>query len=85
MQELLVGLIVACAAWAVIKRYAPKALTRAVRRQLARMFKAMGLSRAAGYFGRDPQASDCSSGCGSCGGCGSAEPSAKEQPLRRMR
>jgi len=85
MEELLVGLIVACAAFAVIRRYAPKALTHAVRRLLARVFKAAGLSKAADYFGREPQASDCSSGCGSCGGCGSPEPSSKEQPLRRIR
>ena len=85
MQELLVGLIVAYAAWAVVARYAPKALKRAVRGQLARMFRGMGLQKAADYFGRDPQSSDCSSGCGSCGGCGPSKPSSKEQALRRMR
>ncbi|HJV75514.1 MAG TPA: DUF6587 family protein [Noviherbaspirillum sp.] len=77
MQEFLVGLIVACAAWAVVARYAPKALTRGAGKLLASALKGMGLVRAADYLGNNLQGTSCADGCGSCGGCGPVKTPAK--------
>lgn len=72
MQELVVGLIVAFAAWSILVRYTPKVVKSSVRRVTARALQAMGLRKAAEYIGRLQEKADCSSGCGSCGGCGPA-------------
>lgn len=72
MQETLVGLIVACAAWAAVARYAPKALRERMRVLPVRLLQAVGLTRVAARLAqRHSRASGCSDGCGSCGGCDS--------------
>lgn len=70
MQEFLVGLIVACAAWTIVARYAPKTLTRGARKLLASTLKGVGLVRVADYLGKHSQGTSCADACGSCGGCG---------------
>ena len=77
MQEFLVGLIVVSAAWAVVVRYAPKALTRGARKLLANALRAVGLVRVADYLGKNPQGSSCADACGSCGGCDPIKTTAK--------
>lgn len=77
MQEFLVGLIVTCAAWTVVARYAPKTLTRGLRKLFANALKGAGLVRAADYLGKNQQGTSCADGCGSCGGCGPAHMPAK--------
>jgi len=72
MQELVVGLIVAFAAWSILVRYTPQPVKTGVRRMTARVLQAVGLRKAAGYVDRLQEKADCSSGCGSCGGCGPA-------------
>lgn len=78
MQELVVGLIVAFAAWSILVRYMPRAVKTSVRRLTARALHAMGLRKAANYVGRLQEKADCSSGCGSCGGCGPAPRSSRD-------
>lgn len=75
MQEWIVGLIVACAFFAVARRYMPKALRRAMRARLAPAARRFGWNSLAARLAAAEQAASCSDGCGSCGGCGSDEPS----------
>lgn len=70
MQEAIVILIVAYAAIAVLLRYAPKALTRGLRRSLAKAMARLGLRRVAAVLEKGSAQSDCADGCGTCGGCG---------------
>lgn len=79
MQEFIVAMVVAYAAWSVAARYAPKAFKRAVRKLAARAMRDIGLYKAADYVGREAQGADCASGCGSCGGCGPAAGPAPKQ------
>lgn len=73
MQEAIVGLIVACAAWAVVTRYAPKPLREHMRMLPVRLLQAAGLTRLAARLARRSSgASGCGDGCGSCGGCDTA-------------
>ncbi|GAB3538348.1 hypothetical protein GCM10027343_03840 [Noviherbaspirillum agri] len=93
MQEFVVGLIVAFAAWSILVRYTPKAARRAVRRISAQMFESMGMRKLAARLRKKQEEADCASGCGSCGGCGPAvrkganppgQSSIKPDVLRRM-
>jgi hypothetical protein len=77
MQEFIVALIVACAAFAVLKRYLPKTWKLALRARAA------GLAKKAGWLGLAQKlesassaaaASSCSDGCSSCDGCGTPAP-----------
>lgn len=79
MQELLVGLIVACAAWAVAKRYLPPAVRRLVRKTMARAARSIGWKTMAAKIeaGKTTASSSCADGCGSCDGCGPAKSSQK--------
>lgn len=80
MQELVVGLIVAFAAWSILVRYTPKPVKSSVRRVTARALQAVGLRKASDYVGRLQEKADCSSGCGNCGGCGPAPRSGGNVP-----
>jgi hypothetical protein len=84
MQEWIVGLIVVFAAWTVAKRYAPKAVRRAMRAGAGAVARRAGLNRWADRLQSAPAASaSCDDGCGSCGGCASETPSApKNDSLR---
>lgn len=73
MQEWIVAIIVACAAWVVVKRYMPKTVTHTVRMQIARAAKKLGWSRIARKFELQTQTAACADGCSTCGGCGSQE------------
>ena len=70
MQEMIVALIVAYAAWVVVKRYAPKALRTRVRGSVASAARQAGLASWAAKLETVPYASSsCSDSCGTCGGC----------------
>ena len=72
MQQWIVAIIVACAAWVVVQRYLPKAARQALCRQLARVATTLGWRRVARKFAMQTQtSSSCADGCGTCGGCGS--------------
>lgn len=75
MQEWIVGVIVAGAFFAVLKRYLPKAWRRALRGGLARIARRFGWERLAARLAVAEQAASCDDGCSSCGGCGSNKPS----------
>jgi hypothetical protein len=81
MQETIVALIVAYAAWAVAKRYAPKLLRAWVRSTAATAAKRVGLVRFADKLqaASPASASSCGDGCGTCGGCSPAD-STKSNP-----
>ena len=73
MQEIIVAIIVICAAFAVIKRYAPRAAKQAFRSQSARIASRLGWHRfAAKIAERAEEGASCGNGCGSCGSCGNA-------------
>ncbi len=72
MQEAIVAVVVAYAAWTVMRRYLPAALKRNVRAVLGRLLKQAGWERAANRLEKPSQsAASCADGCGSCGGCDS--------------
>lgn len=72
MQEWIVGAIVACAFWAVLKRYMPKALRKAVRSRSVRAARRLGWNKLADRLEAEKKTvASCADGCGSCGGCGS--------------
>jgi hypothetical protein len=69
-QQIIVGLIVAVAAIAVVKRYAPKSIKRAVQIGVVRMSKALGWNSLADRLVQKAEAgASCGDGCGSCGSC----------------
>jgi hypothetical protein len=71
-QWWVVGLIVACAAFQVARRYAPAVVQRAVRGQLARVARRwQWLALADRIEALADSGAACGTGCGSCGGCGS--------------
>lgn len=81
MQEWIVAVIVAYAAWVVARRYAPKPVRGFVRAWTARGARRLGWTRMAMKFEAEKTAaSSCADGCGTCGGCGSADtkPAAKQ-------
>jgi hypothetical protein len=71
MQEIIVTIIVALAALAVLRRYAPRSLKQAVRSHSVRMATRFGWQNIATKL-RAPAENGavCGSGCGSCGSCG---------------
>jgi hypothetical protein len=72
MQEWIVGAIVACAFWAVLKRYLPKAVRKAVRSRSVRLARRLGWNKLANRLEAEKKTvASCADGCGSCGGCGS--------------
>jgi hypothetical protein len=76
MQEWIVGLIVACALVAVLRRYLPKAARRALRAWMMQTALQFGWNGIAARLAvPEPAAASCGDGCGSCGGCGSGEAS----------
>lgn len=73
MQESIVALIVAYAAWVVARRYAPKSVRQWARAWAVRVATRLGWTRIAAKFDvSDSSASSCAEGCGTCGSCGSA-------------
>ncbi len=71
MQQIIVSLIVVCAAIVVLRRYAPKALKRAARIGAVRLAKACGWNDLAARLAQQAEAgASCGDGCGSCGNCG---------------
>lgn len=72
MQQWIVYLIVAYAAWVVGKRYAPVSLRRAASGWLRAAFTRLGWTRMADRFVPDAiAAAACGDGCGSCNNCDS--------------
>ncbi len=78
MQEIIVTLIVLCAAVAVSRRYAPKSIKRAARIHGVRVAQAIGWRTLAARIAAQAEAgASCGDGCGSCGNCGTpAKPGA---------
>ena len=74
MQQSIVAIIVAYAVWAVLKRYAPKALRQAMRAWAERAATRFGWTGMAAKLAvRGQAAAACESGCGACGGCAAAD------------
>jgi hypothetical protein len=70
MQQVIVTLIVAFAAWAVARRYAPAVVRQAVRGSAMRAATHLGWTRIATRLEtKSATAASCGDGCGTCGGC----------------
>ena len=70
MQQLIVYLIVAYAAWVVGRRYVPLSLRRGANAWLHAKFTGLGWHRTAERFVASAgTAASCSDGCSSCDGC----------------
>jgi hypothetical protein len=84
MQEWIVAAIVACAFFAVLKRYAPKAMRRAVGERAAAAARSVGWNGIAAKWEGVDQGASCGDGCGTCGGCGTkaAAPQADRVTVR---
>jgi hypothetical protein len=68
MQEIVVGLIVAVAALVVARRYAPKAVKRAIRVGAVRAARTLGWNSLAARLAQQAEAgASCGGGCGNCG------------------
>ncbi|MBI1892358.1 MAG: hypothetical protein HYS18_17065 [Burkholderiales bacterium] len=87
MQEVIVAVVVCCAAMAVLKRYLPRAARNAVRQSIARIAGKLGWQRMAHRLEAEKKiAASCDDGCGSCGGCGapSSQPAEKRIFIRKL-
>ena len=72
-QQWIVAAIVACAFWAVARRYMPKAMRQALRRWTVQRARGFGLDGVAARLeARADAGGSCGDGCGSCGSCGPA-------------
>lgn len=71
MQEIIVALIVACAAFVVARRYLPASARNALRTWSAKAANKLGWPSMANKL-TAAAAQDCGSGCGSCKSCGPA-------------
>jgi hypothetical protein len=91
MQQWIVGAIVAYAFWAVLKRYMPKTVRKAVRSRAVRTARRFGWTALANRLEAEKKTvASCADGCGSCGGCGSNDekPAADKKtviPLKLVR
>jgi hypothetical protein len=83
MQEMIVFLIVACAAWMVAVRYMPAALRRIAWERISALARRQGWMRLARHADMRLQGTaSCSTGCKQCDGCGTAaQPGSPEQPV----
>lgn len=73
IQPIIVAIIVACAAFAVLRRYAPKALKRVARVGTVRLIRSFGWNSMADKLAQHAESgAACGDGCGSCGNCGPA-------------
>jgi len=71
MQEIIVAIIVAFAAIAVLRRYAPRSVKQALRVHSVRLATRFGWHKTAAKLGEPAEnGGSCGSGCGSCGSCG---------------
>jgi hypothetical protein len=74
MQQVLVALIVACAFFAVARRYMPRALRQMLRRRIAHAASRLGWHGVARKLETAaPAAPSCADGCDTCGGCSSGD------------
>lgn len=73
MQGAIVAVIVACAAWVVVRRYAPAPLRRAARAGTAGLGRRLGWGWLERRFSAE-NAAPATSACGSCGGCAGKRP-----------
>ncbi len=70
MQEAIVAIIVAVAAWAVLRRYTPQPLRRACRAGAARIARKFGWRSVEEKLAARASAdASCADSCGTCGGC----------------
>ncbi|HYD81695.1 MAG TPA: DUF6587 family protein [Paucimonas sp.] len=88
MQELAVAVIVACAAWAVLKRYTPRAVRARLGAAVANVARRAELPALAKRLEAPSPAASCADGCGTCGGCSAstgAPPASHGIPLDQLR
>ncbi|WP_052452395.1 DUF6587 family protein [Noviherbaspirillum autotrophicum] len=87
MQEWIVGVIVAAAFLAVVRRYMPKVWRRALRIRLELLARRLGWERLARRLAGSDEAAACSDGCSSCGGCGTddAQPVTDERFVIKLK
>ena len=69
MQELVVALIVACAAGFLAVRYVPKTVLSVAGNVLVRKARDAGWMGLASRLEKGLASANCASSCGSCGGC----------------
>ena len=82
MQETIVALIVAYAAWVVAKRYMPKAIRQTVRASIVVAAKRLGWNSVAHKFEMEIQpAPACADACSTCGGCGATDTTPEKKQL----
>lgn len=84
MQEVIVAVIVLCAALAVLKRYLPRTVRAALRRKAGRIAGKIGWGALAGALekkGSEESAASCDDGCGTCGGCQAGDPIADKRTI----
>lgn len=74
MQEVIVMLVVVCAAGFVTVRYAPKTILRAVGGFAVRKARRAGWTGIASGMEKVLLKADCAGACGSCGSCASDAP-----------
>jgi hypothetical protein len=74
LQYMVVGLIVAWAAWVAAARLMPRAWRSAFRQRIAAIARSIGLSRLAQRLAAAPASTGCG-GCDSCGDSPAAAPS----------
>lgn len=74
LQNLIVGLIVAWAAWVAAMRLLPRALRTALRRRAAQLVGAIGLARLAQRLAKSASTAGSCGGCDSCGDKPAAAP-----------
>jgi hypothetical protein len=79
MQEVIVAIIVAYAAFVVVRRYAPKSAKLRMRGLMVRSAGKLGWGGMAQRLADEVQDTSCSDGCNTCGGCGSATPTSEKQ------
>ncbi len=79
MQEAVVAVIVAYAAFVVARRYAPQPFKRRVRSMVAGFAGRLRWNGMARRLASEVQATSCSDGCNTCAGCGSATPASEKQ------
>jgi hypothetical protein len=71
MQEIIVAIIVICATFVVVRRYAPRTLRQTWRSFLARTARRLGwTSLEKNLTAPTLTTASCADGCGACKGCG---------------
>ena len=80
MQGIIVAVIVAYAAFVVLRRYTPKPIRQFVRAWSVKIATRMGWQSMAAKLSEQAEAgASCGNGCGSCGNCGPSTHASEKQ------